>query len=119
MGAPTPICIYDDLPVSKTRITLGAANNELAGWVDVEVRIVAKERQGGLAILQDDLLQGLLDHLFNNQFVHLLHAWGGGIGTSVAGNLFAASCLQRLGVLRRDHDRVNFPRLNGTIRALQ
>merc|ERR1719379_1100801 len=119
MSAPAPVGIYDDLAASKTRITLRAADNELPGRVDVEVRMIAEERQGGLAVFESNFFKGLLDNLFHNQLVHLLHTWSGGIGTRVAGNLLAASCFRRFGVLRGDHNRMDFPRLNGAVRALQ
>merc|ERR1719499_77797 len=100
MGTPTTVGINDNLAAGESGITLGAANDELPGGVDVEVSEVTEQAQSGLAILERDLLQRLLHHLLYDQLVHLLHAWSGGIRAGVAGTLLAPGGFQRLCVLR-------------------
>merc|ERR1719330_752387 len=101
MGAPASVGVNDDLAACKPRVTLRAANDELTGGVDVEVREITEQAEGGLAALEHNLCQRLLHHLFHDQLVHLLHAGGGGVWTSVTGDLFAARRFQWLCVLGR------------------
>merc|ERR1719293_401076 len=76
MSSPTSVCVDDDLSACQTSIALWAADDELAGWVDVKVRVVPVQTQGRLSILQCDFCQCLLHDLLHDKLVHLLHTWG-------------------------------------------
>merc|ERR1712023_430505 len=119
MSTPATIGVDDDLTSSESCVTLGTSNDELARRIDVQVSVITKESQSGLAILQGDLFQSLLDHMLHNQFVHLFHAGSCHLSTSVASTLLAAHRLQRLGMLRRDHYCVNLLWLHRAIGLLQ
>merc|ERR1711862_988174 len=84
MSTPASICIDDNLSAGEARITLRATNDKFARWVDVQMCVVTEECERGLTILQDDLFEGRLDHIFYNCFVHVLHAWRSHLGTCVA-----------------------------------
>merc|ERR1712100_691380 len=99
MSTPAAISVDDDLTACETCITLGTTNDELARGIDVQMCVVAKERERFLPILQLDLLEGLLDHFFNNQLVHFLHARSGHLRACVACTFLAAHSLGRLSML--------------------
>mmetsp|Transcript_115276 Transcript_115276/g.187824 ORF Transcript_115276/g.187824 Transcript_115276/m.187824 type:complete len:299 (+) Transcript_115276:352-1248(+) len=115
MSTPSAVRVNDDLAAGKASVTLRATNDEFAGWVDVQVCVVAKQRQCGTAVLQGDLFQRLLDNLLNNQLVHVLHARGCHLRTSVASALLAPHRLQRLGMLGGNHHCMD---LQGLHRAI-
>ena len=99
--------LNDDLSASEACITLRPADDELAGRVDVQVRVAAVEANGLLTILQLDRLKGSLDDLLLDLFVHLLHAGRHHLGTSVARALLGALGLGGLRVLGGDHHGVD------------
>merc|ERR1712224_600378 len=101
MRTPASICVNDDLTACEASIALRATNDELARWVDVQVRVITVKRQSRLAVLEDDFAQGPPDDLLFNELVHLLHAWCSGIWAGVARNLLFAGSLQWLSMLRR------------------
>merc|ERR1712232_1437343 len=107
MRAPTAISVNDDLAACEACIALGDTDNELPRRIDVQVRMVAKERQGRLAAFELDLLQGLLDNLLDDELVHLLHTWCCHVWPCVASYLLTASSPEWLGMLRRDNNSVN------------
>mmetsp|Transcript_9376 Transcript_9376/g.17446 ORF Transcript_9376/g.17446 Transcript_9376/m.17446 type:complete len:278 (-) Transcript_9376:257-1090(-) len=115
MRTPTSVGIDDDLAAGKASVTLRATNDEFAGWVDVQVCVVAKQRQCGTAVLQGDLFQRLLDNLLNNQLVHVLHARGCHLRASVANAFLAPHRLQWLGMLGGNHHCMD---LQGLHRAI-
>merc|ERR1719498_311253 len=94
------------------------ADDELARRVDVEVRMVAEERERLLAVLELDLRQALLHHVLHDLLVHLLHRRGRHLLTRVPRALLRALRRARGRVLRRDHDGVHLERLDRTIRVL-
>merc|ERR1712178_61949 len=83
------------------------------------MRVVTKESERFLAILQLDLLEGLLDYFFNNQLVHFLHAGSCHLSTCVACALLAADSLRRLSMLGRDDHSVDLAWFHRTILFLQ
>merc|ERR1712166_1273090 len=118
MSAPAAIGVNDDFSPSETRIALRTADDELARWADVQMRVVPEERDCRLAILQNDLLQGCLDDIFHNCLVHVCHAWRGHLWTGVSRTFLTAHGLQWLGMLGGDEDRVDLLRLDRTIKLL-
>merc|ERR1719221_2119642 len=119
MSSPTSIRVNDDLTACQPSVTLWAADDELAGWVDVKVRVVSVQSQGRLSIFQCDFCQRLLHDLLHNKLVYLLHAWGRRVRARVPSHLLAASGLQWLGMLRGDNNGMNLLRLNRAILPLQ
>ena len=119
MGTPTAIGVDDDFAACQASIALGAANDELAGWIDVQVSEITVLAQSRLAVLQSDRRQSLLHHLLYDELVHGLHARSSGIRSSVASNLLATSRLEGLGMLRRDNHSVNLLRLYRSVLTLQ
>merc|ERR1712086_1055349 len=81
--------------------------------------VVTKEGEGCLAVLQRDSPQGLLDDIFHDRLVHVLHAWCSHLRASVARALLAAHSLQRLSVLCGNHNSVDFEWLYRSISLLQ
>merc|ERR1719188_355616 len=116
---PTAVGVNDDLATSEARIALRPTDDELAGRVDVHVRVVAEERQGRLPILELDFRKRLLDHLLHDELVHLLHARSSHLRTGVSGALLGTLGLERLRVLRGDDDSVDLAGLHRAIRFLQ
>merc|ERR1712046_240635 len=106
MGTPSTISVDDDLPTSKSSISLGTTNNELARGIDVEVRVVAIQGQRGFATLQFNLLETFNDHLLHNEVVHIIHAGCNGLFPLPTCHLLAALGLGGLRVLSGDHDCV-------------
>merc|ERR1719326_2001466 len=118
VGTPAAVGVNDDLAASEAGITLRTADDELAGWVDVVVSVVTVQGQGWLAVLEDDVGQGLLDNLLDDELVHVLHAWGSLILAGVALDLLAAGGLERLGMLGGDDHGVDLLGLHGAILLL-
>eukprot|EP00962_Isochrysis_galbana_P005563 scaffold1503_cov120-Isochrysis_galbana.AAC.12 len=123
--APATVRIDDDLAAGEARVALRASDDELARRVDVQVaRLAVVDRQGRLAVLQLDGLEGGQDDLVVDQLVHLLHRGRQHLGSRVlsaevgARLLGGALGLERLGVLRRDDHSVDHQRLNGAIGVL-
>merc|ERR1740121_1868356 len=119
MGSPTSICVDDDLTACKPSIALWTTDDELAGWVDVQVRVVPIQTQGRLSVFQCDFCQGLLHDLLNDKLVHLFHAWGCRVRALVPSHLLATSGLQWLCMLRGDNNSMNLLRLNRAVLPLQ
>merc|ERR1740121_2704239 len=119
MGSPTTICVDDNLTACKPSIALWTTDDELAGWVDVQVRVVPIQTQGRLSVFQNDLCQGLLHDLLHDQLVHLLHAWRCRVRAPVPSHLLATSGLQWLCMLRGDNNSMNLLRLNRAVLPLQ
>mmetsp|Transcript_30132 Transcript_30132/g.86786 ORF Transcript_30132/g.86786 Transcript_30132/m.86786 type:complete len:315 (-) Transcript_30132:61-1005(-) len=119
MRAPSSVGVDDDLPAGEAGVALRAADDELAGGIDMQVRVITEECKGGLPVLEDDLPQGLLHHLLHDQLVHLVHRGRRGVGARVALDLLLARGLQGLRMLRGDHHCVDLPRLHGAVRSLQ
>merc|ERR1719293_21706 len=119
MSSPTSICVDDDLSACQTSITLWAADDELAGWIDVKVRVIPIQTQGGLSVFQCDFCQRLLHDLLDDELVHLLHARGCRVRALVPSHLLAAGGLQRLRMLCGDHNGMDLLRLNRAILPLQ
>merc|ERR1712079_961763 len=115
MSAPAAIRVNDDLAASEASIALRPTNDELAGRVDMQVRVVTKQRNCGLPVLQHDFLKCLLDDFLDDELVHFLHARGSCVLASVTCNLVTSRGLQGLSMLRGYDDRVNLPWLHGTI----
>jgi len=63
VSTPATVGVNNDLAASKASITLGATNDEAAGWLDVVDGIVIKEM--GRDDLLDDLLLDLLSQLLS------------------------------------------------------
>merc|ERR1711933_633560 len=119
MSSPTSIRVNDDLTACQPSVTLWTTDDELAGWVDVKVRVVPVQSQGRLSVFQCDLCQCLLHDLLHDEFVHLLHAWGCRVWARVPSHLLTTSGLQWLCMLRGDNNGVNLLRLNRAILPLQ
>merc|ERR1719498_2265013 len=98
------------------RVALRPADDELARRVDVEVRVVAVERDGLVAVLERDLVERRLDDVRLDELVHLLHRRSDALA---AARLLLARRLARLRVLRRDDDGVDLERLDRAISLLQ
>merc|ERR1719333_201132 len=64
---PPTVGVDDDLAPGDTGVALRTADDELARRVDVEMRVVAVQRNRRLAVLEDDLGKALLDHVLNNE----------------------------------------------------
>merc|ERR1712061_420274 len=119
MSSPTSICVDDDLTACQPSITLWTTDDELAGRVDVKVRVVPVQSQGRLSVLQCDFCQCLLHDLLHDKLVHVLHARGCRIRAFVPSHLLAASGLQWLRMLCGDHNGVDLLRLDRAILPLQ
>jgi hypothetical protein len=55
---PSTVGVDDDLAPGDTGVALRTADDELARRVEVEIRVVAEQRQRRLAVLEDDLGKG-------------------------------------------------------------
>merc|ERR1719408_827881 len=119
MRTPTTVSIDDDFASREAGITLGSANDELAGRIDVQVSVVPKERDGWLAVLEDDFLQGCLDDILNDGLVHVFHAWCSHLRASVSCPLLAAHSLGWLSMLSGDKHSVDLLWLHRAILLLQ
>merc|ERR1712038_2096263 len=119
MRAPAAIGVDDDLAACKTCIALRATDDEFARGVDVEMCEIAKQGESGLAALERYLSQRFLHYLFHDQLVHLFHARGSSVITSVTSHLLAARSLQRLRVLGRNHNGVDLLWPNRAVLSLQ
>mmetsp|Transcript_24541 Transcript_24541/g.52088 ORF Transcript_24541/g.52088 Transcript_24541/m.52088 type:complete len:274 (-) Transcript_24541:168-989(-) len=119
MRTPAPIGVNDDLAAGEPSVALGTADDKLSRGIDVEVREVAIEGQGGLAILQDDLRERLLHHFLHDELIHLLHARSSLVGACVPRHFRTARGLARLSMLRGDDNGVELQRLHRAIRLLQ
>mmetsp|Transcript_59826 Transcript_59826/g.96735 ORF Transcript_59826/g.96735 Transcript_59826/m.96735 type:complete len:470 (-) Transcript_59826:87-1496(-) len=121
MRTPATIGVDDDFPSGKTSISLRTTDDELPRGVDVNVAgCLVEDADGGLAVLQRDILQCGLDHVLHDLLVHLLHRRCNGfsISTRVASNLGTLGPHTRLSVLGGDQQSVNHKRLHGTIGVL-
>merc|ERR1712216_767385 len=88
--SPTAISIDDDFAPCEPSVSLRATNDELARGVDVHVRVVTVQREGGLTVFQNDFRQGLHHHFLNDEPIHLLHARSSGVRPGVASHFAAA-----------------------------
>merc|ERR1719456_2043185 len=68
---PPTVGVDDDLAPGDTGVALRTADDELARRVEVEIRVVAEQRQRRLAVLED-VLNKLLVHLLHRGSRHLL-----------------------------------------------
>merc|ERR1712050_22343 len=107
MGTPAAVGVNDDFSSGQACIALRTSNDEFYRGIDVQMSEISVKRQCRLAVLQSDLCERFLDNLLNNEPVHLLHGGGRCIWASVPRNLFTASRLQRLGVLRGNDNSVD------------
>merc|ERR1712187_90065 len=119
MSSPASISVNDDLSACQPSITLWTADDELAGRVDVQMRVVSVQTQGRLSVFQCYFCQCLLHDLLHDKLVHLLHAWGCCVRAFVASHLLAASGRRWFRMLRGDHNGMNLLRLNRAILPLQ
>mmetsp|Transcript_63424 Transcript_63424/g.115764 ORF Transcript_63424/g.115764 Transcript_63424/m.115764 type:complete len:217 (-) Transcript_63424:47-697(-) len=108
MRTPASVSVNDNLPTSEAGIALWSSDDKFARRVDVQVRVITKQSQGWLAILQSDFFKCLLDNLLHDELVHLLHAGRLHVRACVTSTLRATCCLARLCMLGGNHNSVNF-----------
>merc|ERR1712232_983254 len=63
VSTPAAVGVDDDLASSKASITLRATNDELARWVQVQVRVLTVQAQSWSSVLQDDRGESGTDHM--------------------------------------------------------
>ena len=100
MGAPSAVCVDDDLAAGEAGVSLGSADDELSGGVDVEVAGgLVVDGEGGVAGLELDGFEGLDNDVVVDELVHLGHGRGDLLVTGVGGaGVLAVLLLGALGL---------------------
>merc|ERR1711959_245264 len=115
MRTPATVCVDDNLATCEASISLGASNNELSRWINVKMGVITIQGDCRLAVLQNDLLKALHNHILLDVLVHHLHGWCGHFWPLVALTFLGAHSLRRLSMLCGDDNGVNLEGLHGAI----
>mmetsp|Transcript_7507 Transcript_7507/g.9789 ORF Transcript_7507/g.9789 Transcript_7507/m.9789 type:complete len:260 (+) Transcript_7507:249-1028(+) len=125
MGTPSSVGIDNNLTTSQTGITLGTTNDELSRWVDVQVACgTVVDRERTVTALKLDGLEGGLDDVFVNEFIHFLHGRGNNICAFIFATVVFAVLFSRtrgfewFSMLCGDDNGVDLDRCDRTVTVL-